>query len=76
MEKILHSLCTLFILALSGGDFFHSHLPILDHDHYQGKQNLRDRYLKPKYWHDSHESEWSSGNATRKGQLDNDLDDR
>ncbi|GFG36142.1 hypothetical protein Cfor_02400 [Coptotermes formosanus] len=59
-----------------GGDFFRSQPPISDPDHYQGKENLRDRYLKPKYWHDSHESEWSSGNATRKGQLDNDLDDR
>lgn len=59
-----------------GGDFFHSHPPISDHDNYQGKQNLRDRYVKPKYWHDSNESERSLGSATRKGQLDNDLDDR
>jgi hypothetical protein len=55
---------------LFGSDFFHSHPPISDPDHYQGKQNLRDRFLKPKYWHDSHESAWISSNATRKGQLD------
>jgi hypothetical protein len=32
--------------------------------------------MKPKYWHDSHESEWIPGNARRKKKLDDDLDDR
>jgi hypothetical protein len=65
-----------FILSLLGGDPFHSHPPVSDQDQHQDKQHLRDRYMKPKYWHDSHESEWIPGNARRKNKLDDDLDDR
>lgn len=59
-----------------GGGSFQSHPPVSDQDQHQGKQDLRDRYVKPKYWNDSHESEWIPGHARRKKQLDDDLDDR
>lgn len=66
----------LFAFVISGGDFFQSHPPISHPDQYQGKQNLRDRYLKPKYWHDSYKSDCIPESAIRERQLDNDLDDR
>jgi len=77
-QKDMEEISRLFDMfgSMFGNDFFHSHPPISGPDQFQGKQNLRDSFLKPKYWHDSHGSEWSSSNATRKGQLDNDLDDR
>lgn len=58
------------------GGSFQSHPPVSDQDQYQGNQDLRDRYVKPRHWHDSQESEWIPGHARREKQLDDDLDDR
>lgn len=63
-------------MAVVGGNFFESYPPISHPDQYQEKQNLRDRYLKPKYWHDSHKSECVPESDKRERQLDDDLDDR
>lgn len=74
--KLIFNMLFLFILFLLGGGSFQSHPPVSDQDQHRGKQDLRDRYVKPKYWHDSHESEWIPGHARREKQLDDDLDDR
>ncbi|XP_021939868.1 uncharacterized protein LOC110839721 isoform X2 [Zootermopsis nevadensis] len=78
MQEFEHQLEAVFesFDSLFGGSFFQSHPPISQPDHYQGKQNLRDSYLKPKYWHNTHKSESIPESTRTERQLDDDLDDR